>query len=93
MDTIPLVNHIAFEKLMKSPFSSYMIFVQDFKSKNANEHMLKLYASLMSFLDEHAHYFFETILVDLPPPRGVDDHKEIFFLVHNLLIDHLCKHV
>ncbi|MCO5600815.1 hypothetical protein L7F22_054931 [Adiantum nelumboides] len=38
-DTIPLVNHIAFEKSMKSSLSSYMIFVRDFKSEKANEPM------------------------------------------------------
>ncbi|MCO5572361.1 hypothetical protein L7F22_026114 [Adiantum nelumboides] len=72
-DTIPLVNHIAFEKSMKSSLSSYMIFVRDFKSEKANEPMLD--ASLKSFLNEHAHCFSETIPVELPPSRGVDDHR------------------
>ena len=72
-ETIPLVNHIAFEKSTESSFSSYMIFVQDLK--NANEPMSKLDENLKSFLDQHAHCFFETIPVELPPPRGVDDHR------------------
>ncbi|MCO5563944.1 hypothetical protein L7F22_017596 [Adiantum nelumboides] len=72
-DTISLVNHIAFEKSMKSSLSSYMIFVRDFKSEKANEPMLD--ASLKSFLNEHAHCFSETIPVELPPSRGVDDHR------------------
>ncbi|MCO5596258.1 hypothetical protein L7F22_050318 [Adiantum nelumboides] len=32
-------------------------------------------ASLKSFLNEHAHCFSETIPVELPPSRGVDDHR------------------
>ena len=56
-DAIPLVNHIAFEKSMKSSFSSYMIFVQDLKLKNANEPTSKIDASLKSSLDEHALFF------------------------------------
>ena len=37
--------------------------------------MSKLDVSLNSFLDEYVHCFFETIPIELPPPRGVDDHK------------------
>ena len=64
-NTIPLVNHIAFEKLMKSSFSSYMIFVQDFK--NANEPLSKLDENLKFFLDEHAHCFMKPSLLSYHP--------------------------
>ena len=76
-ETIPLVNHIAFEKSMKSSISLYMIFVRDLKttSKAASESLSKLDVSLKSFLDEHAHCFSKTIPVELPPSRGVDDHR------------------
>ena len=59
-DTIPLANHVAFEKSMNSSLSYYMIYVCDFKSKNSNEPMPKLDATRKSFLDEHACCFFDT---------------------------------
>ena len=37
--------------------------------------MSKLDENLKFFLDEHMHSFVETIPVELPPPRGVDDHR------------------
>ena len=74
-DTIPLVHHVAFQKAIKSSLSAYMIFVRDSQSKSANESISKIDESLKSFLDEHAHCFSETIPVELPPSRGIDDHR------------------
>ena len=42
--------------------------------------MPKLDASPQSFLDEHAHCFFDTITIQLPTPRGVDNHRT--YLIH-----------
>ena len=71
-----MVNHIAFEKSMRSAISSYIIFVRDLKTtfEAASESLSKLDISLKSFLDEHAHCFSKTIPIELPPSREVDDY-------------------
>ncbi|MCO5567458.1 hypothetical protein L7F22_021149 [Adiantum nelumboides] len=75
--TIPLVSHDSFDKAMKSSISAYLIFVKDaLNSTDVSPNgSLKLDSDLHSFLNEHAELFIDDIPDELPPIRGVDDHR------------------
>ncbi|MCO5606343.1 hypothetical protein L7F22_060531 [Adiantum nelumboides] len=76
--TIPLVNDQAFDKLIKSSVSTYMIFVKDslngVDETQVNENGMQVNLELFNFLNQFQDVFIDDIPGELPPKRGDDDH-------------------
>ncbi|MCO5613478.1 hypothetical protein L7F22_067755 [Adiantum nelumboides] len=76
--SIPLVNHQAFDKSIKSSISVYMIFVKDSLNgvdvTQVNENGMQVDLELSNFLNQFQDVFIDDIPGELPPKRGDDDH-------------------
>ena len=79
-NTIPLISHESFGKAVKKSIFVYIIFVKD--SMSTNEQLSPLTYPLSkeellnkAFLDDYASLFINSILGDLPPSCGDDDHR------------------
>ena len=76
--TIPLVHTQAFDKVMKSSLSCYMVFVKESKEDacvlKEVENETKEELELSNFLHEFQDVFTDDIPRELPPKRGEDDH-------------------
>ena len=75
--TIPLVHTQAFDKVMKSSISCYMVFVKDSKEDvkhNKLRSETKEDLELSNFLNEFQDVFTDDIPSELPPKRGQADH-------------------
>ena len=76
--TIPLVSHVSIHKAIKSSTFAYMVYVKDtsLNSSSSNLSNLSQYEiNQKVFLDEYASCFTDSIPRELPPSRGVDDHR------------------
>ena len=77
---IPLISLESFSKAIKKSIFAYMIYVKDSMLNNVQNSPLMSNSSQeelshMGFLDEFASIFTDSILGELPPPRGDNDHK------------------
>ena len=76
--TIPLVSHVSIHKAIKFAAFAYMVYVKDTSLNSSSSNLSNLSQGEINqkvFLDEYASCFTDSIPGELPPSRGVDDHR------------------
>ena len=77
--TIPLISHtVSIHKAIKSAAFVYMVYVKDTSLKSSSSNLSNWSQDEINqkvFPDEYASCFKDSIPGELPPSRGVDDHR------------------